>query len=364
MQHIVISVTNTVDYDQRMLRTASHLQSMGFDIKFIGRSKKGMNTLPSSFDIDRINCWFNKGLLFYLEFNIKLFFQLLHYKNSLLLSVDQDTLLANWLCKKINGNILIIDLHELFTEVPELQHRVIKKKLWQIIERLGIKSSDVRYTVNHSIAAYYSAKYQLNFEVVRNVPLPYPLIEINSRLHPLTIVYLGALNAGRGIMELLDVLRELDDVELILIGKGDLYNEIVQKIESNKLSDRVQLTGWKTKEEIIQILPTADIGVNLLNRDSQSYYLSLANKYFDYIQAGLPAINMDFPEYQKLESQYETSILIPDLKKSSIASAILTLKNDQEYYSRLKANCLAARASWHWNDEKEQLSQIFSPWTN
>ena len=36
-------------------------------------------------------------------------------------------------------------------------------------------------------------------------------------------------------------------------------------------------------------------------------YLALPNKFFDYMHAGLPQIAMNYPEYQKINSQFEVA---------------------------------------------------------
>ena len=135
------------------------MESLGFEVRFIGRKIKGIENVKLPFRVDRLNCWINSGFLFYLEFNIRLLLKLLGIRNSILLSVDPDTLLANWICKIIKGNPLVIDMHEWFVGVPELQNHPIKQKLWVTIERIGINASDARYTVNKSIANLYFDRY-------------------------------------------------------------------------------------------------------------------------------------------------------------------------------------------------------------
>ena len=66
-------------------------------------------------------------------------------------------------------------------------------------------------------------------------------------------------------------------------------------------SDR-RLLGWALAE---------NTGIN--------QYLALPNKFFDYIHAGLPQIAMNFPEYIKINQQFEVAVLIEDLNPERIA---------------------------------------------
>ena len=91
----------------------------------------------------------------------------------------------------------------------------------------------------------------------------------------------------------------------------------------------------------------------------KNYYHSLANKFFDYTEAGLPSLNMNFPEYKKCNEEYEVSILLNELSVEKISEALTILLNNVQFYERLKTNCLQAREVWNWKLEKEKLISVF-----
>lgn len=65
-------------------------------------------------------------------------------------------------------------------------------------------------------------------------------------------------------------------------------------------------------------------------------YLALPNKFFDYIHAGLPQINVNYPEYKKLNDQYNVAVLLDDLSPENIAKKINNLLEDDVLYNRLR----------------------------
>ena len=77
---------------------------------------------------------FNKGFLFYAEYNFRLFFLLLFSKKDILLSNDADTLLANFLASKLQNKKLVFDSHELFSEVPELVEKPFVKSFGIVLK--------------------------------------------------------------------------------------------------------------------------------------------------------------------------------------------------------------------------------------
>ena len=70
---IFFTVTTELTYDQRMIRICSSLASAGYDITLVGRKLKSSIPLSAQpFKQKRINCFFEKGKLFYAEYNIRL----------------------------------------------------------------------------------------------------------------------------------------------------------------------------------------------------------------------------------------------------------------------------------------------------
>ena len=79
----------------------------------------------------RINCLFEKGKLFYAEYNIRLFFYLLFKKMDCIGAIDLDTILPGYSISKIKKVKRIYDAHELFCEMKEIATRPAIYKVWK-----------------------------------------------------------------------------------------------------------------------------------------------------------------------------------------------------------------------------------------
>ena len=78
---IIFTVTNDLTFDQRMQRICSSLQNNGFDCVLVGRNRlKSLSLENLVYEQKRLDNYFDKGPLFYLEFNFRLFFFLLKHK--------------------------------------------------------------------------------------------------------------------------------------------------------------------------------------------------------------------------------------------------------------------------------------------
>ena len=155
-----------------MHRIAETLVDEGHDVEIVGRVLPDSTTIViQKYSQKKIRCFFQKGVSFYAEFNIRLFLYLLSKKVHLIGSIDLDTILPVYYASLLKGSKRSFDAHELFPEVPELVGRKWIKLFWQCIEKHYMKKFPIRYTVSYSIAHFYLAKYNLKFEVIRNLPI-------------------------------------------------------------------------------------------------------------------------------------------------------------------------------------------------
>ena len=106
-------------------------------------------------------------------------------------------------------------------------------------------------------------------------------------------------------------------------------------------------------------MPGFYAGINLVEPEGLNQYFSLANKFFDYIHAGLPQVTMNFPEYAAINRIFEVAILVNDLQPQTIADAMNRLLEDQDLYLRLKNNCAAAKMELNWEKEEQKLLSFY-----
>jgi len=338
-------------YDQRLSRISKSLERAGFQVSFFSRSKHSQKANSNQNII--VNTIFKKSFLFYLEFNIRLFVKLIFKKCDIVYSADADTLLAASLVKLLKRKKLIFDAHEYFEESPEIVDKSFVQWVWESICRFGIPKANLCLTVSKSLADVLSAKYKVPFLTIRNLPEKQKSIP-RSISNNNIIWYQGVLNLGRGLEQMIRAMVHLPEFEFHLAGEGDLSNYLRKMVEELGLSDQVKFLGWKHPDELHELASNAYIGINLLDGFSSNYYHSLANKTFDYIQAGLPSIHMDFPEYRNLKEHYGAINLIPDLSEISILVAIKQMQ-DQVFYAQLKQECLSAAPILTWQEEEKLL---------
>ena len=359
-KRIIATVTNDLSYDQRMIRICTTLSEAGYEVILVGRKREeSVPLVDRPFQQKRLSCRFQKGKLFYIEYNIRLFFYLLFKRFDIVNAVDLDSLLPAYLISNWKGKPCVYDAHEYFTETPEVVRRPLIKKLWERLADFVIPKLTHCYTVGPALAKIMGERYGVKFGVIRNLPFPQEEMAQPSESQPLTLLYQGALNEGRGLFEVIQAMEELKYVHLWIAGEGDLSEFLREEVDLRWLKDQIKFLGYLQPEELKEVTLKAHVGLNLLENKGQSYYYSLANKAFDYVQATLPSIHMNFPEYAALNEQYNVFELIDDLEIQTIIDAVESLLSDRENYSRLRTNCMIARSELNWDKEKDALLAIY-----
>ena len=482
-----------------MQRICGSLAAAGYNVQLVGWQRPASPPLtPQPYRQHRLRGWFQHGKLFYLEYNLRLFFYLLRQRAAAWCACDLDTALPVWLRARLGGQPLVYDAHELFTEVPEVVARPSVQRIWRWVEAFVVPRARLAYTVGPALARVFEQRYGRRFGVVRNVSRLHPeragaaalksnenwptadqllpttgefiatpgrvsttpgqltsiagelsvnqgqltatvgqtrstpdrIIETQVQLAgtpgqftgipgqlagtpgqpagtpgqragtpgqragtpgqlastpgqldataapraPLPgqphgyILYQGALNVGRGLEALLDAMPQVAG-RLVVCGEGDLSAAL--RARAGRLGllapsaaypmGQVEFRGFVLPEQLRDVTRQAGVGIMLLENIGLSYYYSLANKFFDYVQAGVPQVCIDFPEYRALNEECEVAELVADLGPATLAAALNRLLRDEPArYQHLAENCARASPQLSWQHEERVLLQLWS----
>lgn len=352
-------MSNDVLYDQRIARIALSLHKASYDITVVGtKSVIDHNFTGLPYKVILLSNPFESGILFFAWMNIRIFFYLLLHTCNIVCAVDLDTIIPGIFIKHIKKITLLYDAHELYPESPEIVHRPRIKKIWNAIEKLAFRNIDIGYTVSQGIADFFYKKYGFHCRLIRNMPVITPT-RSGEQLSERYLLYQGALNIGRGLESLILAMAHIQDVPLYIAGGGDIEDELKNLVLKQNLGDKIKFLGKLPPAELRQLTQHAYIGFNLLENRGLSYYYSLANKFFDYVQSGIPQLCMDFPEYKRMNSEYEVAVLIETLDPQALAKKIQYLLQNPNIYARLHSNCEIAAKHWNWDKESLKLLEIY-----
>jgi len=356
----IVSVINDLVTDRRVHKTCTVLTEQGYEVTLVGRVLK--NSLPLDeriYKTQRMKLWFEKGVAFYAEFTIRLFFFLLKNKASLLVANDLDTLFPNYYFSKRRKITLVYDSHEIFCEVPELQETPLKKKIWERLEKSIVPKLKYCITVNQSIANWFNQKYKVDFKVVRNIPDKISVSSIKTRAElnlptdkKIILLQGAGINIQRGAEEAVEAMQYIDDAILLIIGGGDAVENLKLEVKRLKLESKVIMLPKMKPEELYQYTCNADIGLSLDKATNLNYQYSLPNKLFDYVCAGVPVLASPLTEIKSFIEKYNVGVFIENHTAKHIADKMNYMLTSPDY-SIWKANTKIAAQENSWETEKK-----------
>ena len=276
---------------------------------------------------------------------------------------DLDTLPALYSIAKLRHKKLVYDSHEYFTEVPELTQRPRIQKIWKYIEAAIVPQLKHVITVCDSIAKIYEDMYHVPVHVIKNTPYRRTKAIESNQIQGITkpyIIYQGAINVGRGLELLIDSMVFADTYQLVIIGNGDMFDDIQTRIQEKNLQHKIRCLGKIHFSELPAYTSGAILGVSLEENIGKNYYYALPNKLFDYIQSNIPVIVSDLPEMKAIVNKYNCGQIIQERTPKKLATQIHAIIGNTQLYNEYVANTHNAAKKLCWEHEEKNLLHIYA----
>jgi len=353
---VAVLVSNDLTYDQRVSKICDSLQYKNWEVELVGVLKPESISLQRNYSTRRLRVFFSKGPLFYIMLNVRMFFYLLFHKTEIIWANDLDVLWPALFMKKLRGTRIIYDSHEYFTEAEGLTGRERIKAIWTGIEEQCIPHVDLFVTVNESIASIYRKKYNREVLVQRNMPI---LVEEESLTEDLlevkTVILQGAyIDPDRGGMELVEAFQYLEGIQLLIVGAGRDLENIKKRIVELHLEEKVKVLPRMSYSELKKLTQRVHLGVSLDKPLHLNYTLSLPNKLFDYIHAGVPVLVSNLVEPARIVNEYRVGEVVEEVTPKVIAEGIQKVLNSSSY-REYRASTKKAKSMLHWQADFDKI---------
>lgn len=279
--------------------------------------------------------------------------------------------IAKFLSWRLDAKI-VYDVHEQFDNV--VQHRDwIPAPLKPVLSRIIVPSQSILargfdglVAASDWIAKPFEERNH-TVHIVRNLPITENITfeDIShEREHEHILVYVGSLDADRGLRSMLEVTNELVnrgyDVGLWIIGtfaSPQLQVETNSYIEQNGLSGNVRFWGYVDYLRMFSHLRAADVGLMLVQRDR--YEFGFSNKMFEYLYAGLPIVATSTISTRKFIPD-DCGELVDTEKVEDQADAVERLLNRQDEFDKI-GECAQqyVESQFTWEQESTKLLSLY-----
>jgi glycosyltransferase involved in cell wall biosynthesis len=374
---IAVTVISDLVTDYRVHKICQTLYNEGYGVHLIGsRNKRSLSLKSRDYQTDRIKTWFKRSALFYAEFNIRLFFRLLHQKPDILLGNDLDVMPATMFSARFRKKPVVYDSHEYFLGMAGMDEKPIRRNIWKYIEARIFSRLKYMYTVSESIRNVYSTIYHEKLFVVRNLPqknpdYPAPAPEELKHLQSIEeripvnrhlLVFQGAgINESRGAEELVLSMNFLDGsfFHLLIIGGGDVFPRLERMIQENHLQEKITLIPKLPFNLLSLLTRKAHLGISIDKSSVLNHKFSLPNKLFEYLHAAVPVLASRLIEQERIISQFDVGDFIENYQPEHIAGKIKEIFANPGQLNRWKQNTYKVRDSLNWENESKIVIDIF-----
>jgi glycosyltransferase involved in cell wall biosynthesis len=264
---------------------------------------------------------------------------------------------------------LVFDAHEIYYEQQSLplRHRILLRRQ----ERRHLGRTALFFTVNDAIADHYEHVYGRRPRVLLNCADAPPsgfdagsrrrLRELAAIPHDAPVaLFQGWISAERNIETLVRAAAMMPrEACVVIIGYGEFEQPLRRIVEQKRLQDRVRFLGRVEGDELLRLTAGADVGVIPYQPIDLNHRLCSPNKFFEYVQCGVPVVAHDLPFFRSMATAHGV-VHTGDLSTTEgMARTVGAMLGDADRLARMKRCCRTAAATLNWDVEGRKLQQSY-----
>lgn len=123
-----------------------------------------------------------------------------------------------------------------------------------------------------------------------------------------TLLTVGRLDERKGHKLVLEAVKDLEDVEYLIAGSGEMEEEIKQKIQELETEDKVEMLGYVPDEDLVQLYHESDCFI-MTSEELENSVEGFGIVYLEANAAGLPVIAADTGGTPSAVKNKETGLL-------------------------------------------------------
>lgn len=228
---------------------------------------------------------------------------------------------------------LPIVLTEHYTSFKEAKGAIFKpfyteKDILKVVENISVRAG-VSNFASELFQSYFKCKFQTIYNTVHNDFFTSKVSK--SKNSDFTFISIGKLDTRKGFMELLIAFEKLyklnNKLKLVLIGEGDLKEEMKNFIQLHYLINSVVIYNWMDKNKIIEQLDTAHVLISA--SEMETFGLTIV----EALLRGIPVIATKSGGPLELINKNNGLLVELQSKEIGLYSAMLNLMTNYQTYN-------------------------------
>ena len=282
---------------------------------------------------------------------------------------DYNTMWVGMAARAMGGTTVVYDAHELW---PDRNLRPEPRWWLLVCEFLFVRFAHRIITASPGYAEVMARRYRIAPpQVIRNIPDPRPRPEAGLS-RPVNLeagsapqnnslaLYVGALTSSRGLEISIRALAKVSGARLRLVGPGNApYRaELAALAQREGVADRVEFADPVASEELLEAMSGATVGLALIEPICLSYEMSLPNKLFEYVTAGVPVLGSDLPAISGFVREHGVGLVARPDDVTDVAAKLSEMLQPRRNSAFRRATREAA-AQLRWEHESALLADSY-----
>ena len=258
----------------------------------------------------------------------------------------------------------IIDMRDLWIDASVSLGFIKEGGLFEKISRsfmnICFKNADLVCTTTEGVADKLQLRYNIkNIAIIPNGVDPehfYPKAKSKKN----QIIYSGSVGHAQDlkncILAVKKVVKSKDDLKLLIVGEGDIKEELEELVKSENLEKHVIFKGLIPREEVPELISESLIGLAPLKKlDSLDY--AAPTKVFEYMACGVPFLGCGVGEIERLATESGAGI-IADNDPEYIANIIMDLIDNPDKSKEMGQNGISYVSKYY--DRKKIALNLYN----
>jgi colanic acid/amylovoran biosynthesis glycosyltransferase len=183
----------------------------------------------------------------------------------------------------------------------------------------------------------------------------------NEKIQLITV---GRLIEKKGIEYAIKAAYQISEkhpnLEYLIIGDGEQREYLQNLINQLKISDKVQLLGWQTQQEVIQHLDKSHIFIAPSVTAADGNQDAPVNTLKEAMLMGLPVIGTNHGGIPELIQDGVSGFIVPERNESAIAHSLEYLISHPETWLNMgKAGCKFVKNNYDTEKLNDELVEIY-----
>ena len=247
--------------------------------------------------------------------------------------------------KKIVFDVFISDYEALVESRKLIKKGSLKSRIYYFFDRYSCKFSDIVLLDTNEHINYFVNKFDLDKKRFRrifvgaNEKLFYPR-KSKRKDKKFRILFYGTFIPGHGIKYILKAAKMLEkdkDIEFLLIGTGQTYDEMC-KLSKKLKNKNVKFTGWVNFKKIPSFIADADVCLGMFGDHIKKIDRVIGNKIYEIIAMKKPLITGEAKAMKEAFTDKEDVLFCKMDDEKSLADAIQTLKDNPKLMDKIANN--------------------------